>query len=85
MSRHIDFTVYTTVLNEIRLWSKIFFKGGLIKCDVFLSRPKWLQMLRSTIFPSFLVGLFIFWYKQLFAQNLTKLYLHALKVVLRIV
>ena len=34
-----------TVRNEIILWLQVSVKGGLIECDIFLSAPRWFQII----------------------------------------
>ena len=79
------FWLSVLMLNEIKLWSHVFVNGKLINRDVILSKPKWLQINRSRMFPFLWVGFSITWVKKLSVQKSRKNSWDSLKSVLGIV
>ena len=73
------------IFSESKLWSQVFVNGKLIEWDMILSRPKWLQIKRSSMLPFLWVGLSITWVKKLSVQKLRKHSWGSLKSVLGIV
>ena len=75
------FWLSVLMLNEIKLWSHVVVNGKLVKRDVILSKPKWLQVNKSSIFPLLWVGFAITWVEKLSVQKSRKNSWDSLKLV----